>query len=68
MSDTTAAQRMKRMRKRQARNELIATVEMPYSLTVSLIESGYLSDEDSFDPIKRGMALARWALSMLKGQ
>lgn len=54
--------RMRRAYERQRAGSLLAIVELPYSLTASLIACGLLSDEDSFDARKRGEALLTFAL------
>lgn len=57
---TTGYTRVKRCRERQRKRLTYAEVELPYSLTVSLINMGFLSEPDSFKPKKVGEAFLRY--------
>ena len=56
----TAYARVKRYRDRQRRGTTYAEIEVPSSLTASLINAGYLSEPDSFAPKKVGEAFMRY--------
>lgn len=64
--DRTAPQRMHRYRARLAKASMFACFDIPYSLAASLIDSGYLTEADSFDPRKRGEALVRFTIAQRK--
>ena len=59
-SVTTSTSRVKRHQARLKRNLTYAEVELPHSLTSSLIQLGWLSEADSFNPKKVGEAFMRY--------
>jgi hypothetical protein len=52
--------RNRRYRERQRKRLTYAEVELPHSLTASLINMGFLSEPDSFNPKKIGEAFMRY--------
>jgi hypothetical protein len=59
-------QRQQRYRDRLSKASMFACFDIPYSLAASLIESGFLTEADSFDPRKRGEALIRYVVAQRK--
>lgn len=62
----SSASRVKRHRARQKADLTYAEVDIPNSLTSHLIQSGALSEADSFSPKKIGEAFMRYILTHKK--